>query len=240
MNRISSVASAVATAALVATALVGAAGSPTSAAAPTVKACQTKGCKVVTRRDLDGDRKADTTTITPTRLKGRPAFVLRTVTARGLSSQVTVTSTPGARSIQGWPYIGAGAFDGAPGVELLLDGGFAGNSSQTYRMYTWRKGKLVEAKFPGADGIWATDNEWDSSVVYQSEVFRGTREMYLTLWHSHDRTNKVWSGTVEIYQWRAGRWQYSDTRPVGGASGLKMPRPAGGFVDARQRPLFTR
>lgn len=197
---------------------------------------QAKGCKIVTRRDVDGDKRADTTTVTPTRVKKRPAYILRTVTAREQVSQVVVTSEKYAGDINRWPYPGSGSFDGAPGVELLMFSGVSGANSISYRMYSWGNGKLVEARAPGRDTQWS----FSSSIRWASEVrighLRGVREM--TIGGYEQVREGVWSGLVEIYQWRRGAWRYLDTRPAGGYRGSEMPRP-GGFLGDNQKPVFT-
>ena len=216
---------------------VAAAGPATPTAAKVdLRPCQAKGCKIVTRRDVDGDRRPDTTTVTPKRVKKRPAYILRTVTARKQVSQVVVTSEKYAGDIGQWPYAGAGAFDGAPGVELLMFSGVSGANSASYRMYTWRNGKLVEAHAPGRDAQWS----FSSSIRWASEVrvgqLRGIREM--TIGGYEQIRDGVWSGTVHIYQWRRGAWRYLDTRPVGGYRGSEMPRPDG-FIGDDGKPVFT-
>lgn len=228
-------------AALVVTPTLAAATPAVAAAGPTaqtvdLRPCQAKGCKIVTRRDVDGDKRADTTTVTPTRVKKRPAYILRTVTARKQVSQVVVTSEKYAGDINRWPYAGSGAFDGAPGVELLMFSGISGANSVSYRMYTWRNGKLVEARAPGRDVQWS----FSSSIRWATEVrighLQGVREM--TIGGYEQVREGVWSGLVEIYQWRRGAWRYLDTRPAGGYRGSEMPRP-GGFIGGDQKPVFT-
>jgi hypothetical protein len=92
------------------------------------------------RADLDGDGAADSFTYSST---DGIHFVTRIVTAKGKKLSKTIVA------FQGSPLLGAAHFDGVAGTELayIVDG-----EAPEWKVYTWRKGKLVAALPPSLAG----------------------------------------------------------------------------------------
>ena len=106
------------------------------------------GCKVVSRADVDGDGRADQVGVRIKTSGGTTKNTVRVRTAKGrlMSSQVTVQ--PWAKS-----WHGAARIDGRAGYELVIPTN-GQTEYLTYRVLTYRSGRLVTVKSPEKAWTW--------------------------------------------------------------------------------------
>lgn len=191
-------------------ALVGPAAAQ-AAAAPAP--CLQRGCSVVARVDVDGDRAPDVVSITPTRSGGGPAQIVRVVTARKAASQV-VLRTPWLMGQK--PWFGAASLDGAPGAELVIRTGY-GAHTQFFGMLSWRSGALAIQKDPSTgDSEWITDGAMSVVQGYRAWTKKGTRMLTTTsLERDLSKPGNTFRGSVRSYAWKNGRWSLVTARQLG-------------------------
>ncbi|WP_040632225.1 hypothetical protein [Mobilicoccus pelagius] len=178
------------------------ASAATTAPARTPRACVTSGCTIVSRADVDGDGRADTTSLTR-RDKGR-AHTLRVVTAKGAVASTTFSTTwlPSGLS----PFYGATALDGARGSELVVLTQ-AGAHTLYHAVYTWRGGRLVAEKDPSGARDWVTDGAVSFAQGYTLRTVKGTKQL-TSVAYSRDSfgRNATFSGRRIVARWQHGRW----------------------------------
>lgn len=177
-----------------------AAGATTASAATTspAKGCGS-GCSVVSRADVDGDRRADTTTLTTS--KGR--YTLRTTTAAGRSSSVRIKPMWQAEDA---PFVGAPQMDGAKGAELVVRTG-SGAHTQYFNVYSWRRGALVAQKDPSGATTWVTDGAMSVAIGYTVRTVKGVKQMtQINLGRDSWEKNATFTGTRIVARWQNGRW----------------------------------
>lgn len=164
--------------------------------------------KVVSRADVDGDGRADRTTIVRTTAHGDEAWRLTTRTAKGRTSSVVVE----APWLYGSPaWYGASRLDGQKGSELVVRSGFGAHTS-FFRVFTWRAGKLVAQTDPSTGELdWVTDGALSVSQGYRVTTSGGRRVLVASQYLRDFSTDPdVMSGTVQRFAWRRGAW-----RPLG-------------------------
>lgn len=187
---------------------------PTAADAST--ACTgLSGCKIVSRADVDGDGRADQVGVRIKTSGGTTKNTVRVRTAKGrlMSSQVAVQ--PWAKS-----WHGAARIDGRAGYELVIP--TTGQSEYlTYRVLTYREGRLVTLKTP--------QNRWSWDVVAEYAGVTG--------WARSTRDGKVFVTRkialrvgetsrfdlrATTYQWKNGAW----SRPVSSTRNTRASQKA--------------
>ncbi|WP_040155441.1 hypothetical protein [Mobilicoccus massiliensis] len=205
-----------ATTGLVAAALtlpIGLATASSAAAAParTPKPCVSSGCSIVSRADVDGDGRADTTSLTR-RDKGK-AYTLRVVTASGRVASTSV-ATPWLQGTGVAPFRGAVALDGARGSELVVLTGMGAHTS-IHNVYTWRSGRLVAEKDPSGSTEWVTDGALSFSKGYTLRTVKGARQLTsISLVRDSWGTKATFTGTRIVARWQKGRWTPITERAV--------------------------
>lgn len=184
----------------------------TRASAPAAASTRTAtaAARLVSRADVDGDGRADRTTIARTTAHGDPAWRLTTRTARGRSSSVVV-ETPWLFGEPAW--YGAAALDGAPGAELVVRSGFGAHTAM-FRMFSWRGGRLVAQADPSTgDAEWSTDGALSVSKGYRFTTRRGVTTLTASIYErDFSRNPNVMDGTVRTYTWRSGAWRATSVR----------------------------
>lgn len=179
-----------------------------STAAPARSTCGA-GCTIVSRADIDGDGRADTTSLT--RLQKGKAHLLRTVTATGRTASTKV-ATP-------WlfgnaPFYGAAAMDGVRGSEIVLRTG-SGAHTQFFGVYSWRGGKLVAQRDPAGSTEWVTDGALSFAAGYSLRTVKGTKQLTrISLSRDSWEAPATFSGVRTTAQWKNGRWTPITIRKV--------------------------
>lgn len=178
-----------------------AAGAMTSSAATTASKTCGSGCSVVSRADVDGDGRADTTTIT--QAKGGLAYTVRTTTAAGASATARVK---GLWHPETAPFVGAPQMDGVKGAELVVRVG-SGAHTQYFNVFSWRRGALVAQKDPSGSTEWVTDGALSSSMGYTLRTVKGIKQLtQISLGRDSWDKNATFSGTRTVARWQNGRW----------------------------------
>lgn len=193
------------------------AAAPSASAAPagvptaSPVACSSSACTVVARVDVDGDGRADTVSVTPTRAHGSVAQTLRVVTARKQVAQVAY-ATPYLHSSPTW--FGAARIDGVTGNELVVRTGW-GAHSQWFAVYSWRGGKLVAQRDPSSGSTeWVTDGAWMTTKGYTVQVAGGQRTLTAREYLRSEGDSHRFDGTAVTFTWRGGAWRRTSSSHV--------------------------
>ena len=201
---------------------------PSSASAAT--ACTgLSGCKIVSRADIDGDGRADQVGVRMKTSGGTTKSTVRVRTAKGRLMSTQLTVQPWAKS-----WHGAARIDGRAGYELVVPTN--GQSEYlTYRVLTYRDGRLVTLKTP--------QNAWTWDIVAE---FTG-----LTGWSRSTRDGKVlitrkraykvgetrrFDLRTTTYQWKNGAW----SRPVSSTRNTRASQKAADSVFGWSIPYLKR
>lgn len=190
------------------TASMAVAGATTAgAAAPSAATRCGTGCSVVSRADVDGDGRADTTTVT----RQKSGYTLRTTTAAGRSASTQVKAK---WQTEATPFVGAARMDGVKGAELVIRTG-SGAHTQYSNVYSWRRGALVAQKDPSGSTSWVTDGAMSSSIGYTVRTVKGVKQMTsISLGRDSWEKNATFSGTRIVARWQNGRWTPSTVRAI--------------------------
>lgn len=174
-----------------------------------------------TRADIDGDRRADTTTLTRTgSIRRGYVYTITTRTARGARASVSFrVEDNGADATYVWR--GTAGLDGARGAEIVVNESPVGDG-EGLTVFTWRRGKLVKEIRPGGysprDGdTWMLANmPWLISGYTFTTDRRGRHVTHHELARVRGLKGKV-SGTHTTYTWSARRatWVKTSTRRSG-------------------------
>lgn len=199
---------------LVAARIVAAAFVSTAVVVPVATSAQaaTAGPSVVSRADVDGDGRADVTSLT--RLSGGKAYTLRTTTAAGRTATTRV-DTPWLFGRE--PFVGAVPMDGVRGSEIVLRTE-TGAHTQYHRVFTWRSGRLVAQKDPSGSLDWITDGAAAFAAGYRLRTVDGVKQLtQISLSRDSWAPGATFSGTRFVARWENGQW-----RPITARS-VKMP-----------------
>lgn len=182
------------------TASMAVAGATTAgAAAPSAATRCGTGCSVVSRADVDGDGRADTTTVT----RQKSGYTLRTTTAAGRSASTQVKAK---WQTEATPFVGAARMDGVKGAELVVRVG-SGAHTQYFNVFSWRRGALVAQKDPSGSTEWVTDGALSSSMGYTLRTVKGIKQLtQISLGRDSWDKNATFSGTRTVARWQNGRW----------------------------------
>ncbi|GAB97937.1 hypothetical protein KILIM_089_00070 [Kineosphaera limosa NBRC 100340] len=190
---------------------------------------------VTSRLDVDGDGRADRTTLAPVRSTSTTITLrlsTRTAAGRNFSTLLTVDhDSSGADARSAW--VGAGVVDGARGAEIVLDlnGGVVGDwpriAVYTVRGEAWR---LLRAPGARADRTpWATANLEYAKSGYTFSTKRGVRLVTVNRLApvGDDPATGRYHGTRTTYRWARGAWAKSATQRVRGVSESQAGRLSG-------------
>lgn len=188
-------------AAVAAAIALGGMSAPSAAGAST--ACTgLSGCKIVSRADVDGDGRADQVGVRLKSSAGKTINTVRVRTAKGRLMSSQVTSVEWAKT-----WHGAAKIDGRAGYKLVIPTN-GQTEYLTYRVLTYRDGRLVTLKTP--------KQAWSWDIVAEYAGFMG--------WSRSTRNGKVYvtskiavrnGGTSRFdlrtttYQWKNGSWSKS-------------------------------
>ena len=173
------------------------------------------------RIDVDGDGRADRTSLTKvatTRDDYTFRLAVRTAAGRSVNLPVKVPNyRDNVTAEEVW--VGAAGVDGVRGGELILDlGGGVGDFPAEY-VYTWRSGRLVTLRPPGARSgrtPWAIADHWLLVQGYTFSMRRGVRYVV-----AHDLKNTspgstiTYQGTHTTYRWARTSWVKVSSKPSG-------------------------
>ncbi|MDO5630093.1 MAG: hypothetical protein Q4G43_17405 [Mobilicoccus sp.] len=178
-------------------------------AAPAATAATGQGA-VVSRADIDGDGRPDTTTLRSSRDGTRQTLTVKT--AAGRTSSATI-NTP--YLFDRTPFHGVAEIDGAAGHEIVINTG-SGAHTLFFAVYSWRDGKLVAQTDPASGSTeWVTDSALSASQGYRVQTVRGVRQLTsVALARDTWGRNATFSGTRVTAQWRDGRWMTITRRAV--------------------------
>ncbi len=181
-------------------------------------------CRLVSRADVDGDRRADQVALveygdkyTTTR------SVVRVRTAYGR----TMTRTIDGHWSGETSWHGSAAIDGRPGYELVI-GRHTGAHMKQYAVLTFRNGQLATLKAPGGAWTWMTDNSYSWCAGWHRTTSNG--QVVVTFGFAERDFNQT-SGDPRYrvkkskYVWSNGWWKPAGSKTsgwVGGAEAVKV------------------
>lgn len=179
-------------------ALVGAAGVGVASADDSA----TPYTRTVSRTDVDGDGRADTTTLTADRdsTSGPAVLTVRTATGRTMSTTTEMSHTDLDRS-----FWGAAKVDGEAGYELVLWTDMGAHTGW-FRVITERGGRLTTLVDPSGAYRWSVDQAvWVGKGYRRTTTSIGRAKM--TMYTATATTGgSTFDQTVRSYQWSNGRW----------------------------------
>lgn len=167
--------------------------------------------RAATSMDIDGDGRADRTTLTTVRSDADYVYVRLVVsTARGVRATKLIRVpndldlSPTAETV----WVGAAAVDGVHGGEIVLDlgGGSVGDWPQ-HAVYTLRGNTLRTLRAPGekADRTpWTTNNLEYFKAGYSFSTRSGVRRVIVNRFTSSDMI--TYAGTRTTYRWARAGW----------------------------------
>lgn len=179
--------------------VVGGLSAPSASAATTV-CTGVSGCKVVSTADVDGDGRRDQVGIVSKRSSSNYRTTVRVRTAKKRLMTTSFTSY--------WyharPWHGAAKMDDRNGHELVI-GQSAGAHSQSFKVLTYRNGKLTTLKDPFGDSTWFIDSSYSWNAGWFRTTSRG--KVYMTSKYSSRRTSSTHD--LSTYKFRAvnGTWK---------------------------------
>lgn len=199
-----------------ATALPAAAG--TSASGEGAQAAAAKTAPVKTSRaDVDGDGRADTTTLTLASTKnGVHRYLLTSRTATGARASLTIPIEDGGEDINA-VWLGLAGVDGARGNEVVVNISPVGDGAPL-RVYRWDRGRFSSVPAPGAPRThkydWFVSDHPIETHGFTFSTRKGTRYVV-----KHDLRSKSWTGpyrgTHTTYRWSKGTWSKVSTKSAG-------------------------
>lgn len=179
---------------------------------------------LVGRVDVDGDRKTDRVYLRPGALTDdyERAWTLTVVTARGRTAATRFIAEDGDSSSVRNVWRGAAAFDGVPGVELLVNVPIYGDFPK-YLVYSWRSGTLVTQSIP-------RERDWLSLAgpgMTEHLVSKRAGEFVKT---RYQISNGRWYGTQRTYRWTKSAWKLTSNRRIGPVNEAAAQRAIGWYV----------
>ncbi len=196
---------------------------------------------VTSRLDVDGDGRADRTTLAVARA-GEPSLLrLSARTAAGRTTSLVVrvaddaqvTQDPQAPPYQGprSVWTGAGAVDGARGAEVVLDldGSDVADRTQL-TVYTMRGGTWRVLRAPGATNDrqgWHVGNHEHAKAGYAFSTRAGVRTVVATRLTRAGDVRARFAGTRTTYRWAPTGWTKAGTRRVAGLTATRASRLSG-------------
>lgn len=215
-------------AAVVATVALGGVVVPSSASA--ASACTgLSGCKIVSRADVDGDGRADQVGVRIKSSGSKATNTVRVLTAKGrlMSSQVTVD--PWSKS-----WHGAARIDGRSGYELVIPTN-GQTEYRTYRVLTYRDGRLVTLKTPQSAWSWDIVAEYSGYTGWSRSTRDGKVLVTRKTAYRVDETSRFDLRTT-TYQWKNGAW----SRPVASTRNARASQKAAESVFGWNIPYLKR
>lgn len=158
--------------------------------------------KVVTRADIDGDGRADRTTLTTSGTRGDGTAVLRVTTAAGQSMS---TSTDIGMVDLDDVYYGAARIDGEAGYEIVLQSDMGAHTGW-FRVVTYRDGRLTTLVDPDGSWRWTVDQAvWVGKGYRRGTTASGAVKLtsYVAL---AERGSTSFELRTKAVQWSNGRW----------------------------------
>jgi hypothetical protein len=158
--------------------------------------------------DVDGDGVTDSITVrrvynSPRDRQQVTLLTVETEDAGDTAAIVTEWTTLA-------PWFGAAEIDNTPGAELVFRRD-SGAHIQTFVVYTWRHGSLVEERAPGAPdsgGRWVVDAAYNSVVGVDCTVIDGVHYVTLTNASPDDPMDDVLVGDSTVWTSDAeGGWR---------------------------------
>gem|GEM_PF-613817 len=151
------------------------------------------------RADIDGDGRADAMTyrrLADDNIGSLGTWTLAVKTAKGIRRVIRLSPNSGD------PLLGVAALDGVRGSEIIFT---VDNESPLWKVYTWRKGKLVKESGPNMCGdsskVWQGCGDESSTGLDFSVV--GSQHYLIVSSASPGESHDV---SYTKYLWRSGKW----------------------------------
>lgn len=202
---------------------IGATTAGTASAGPATSACgKIAHCKVVKHVDVDGDGAKDTVAVVGKKLDkdhvpGKATVRVKTADGKLLTRSVNNLDVSSTKDI----FRGAAKIDGRAGSELVISHKNGAHGS-TYRVLTYRNGKLQSLPAPkaatsqavGSQSDWLTDSALMSAQGISRAKKAGQPARVTVQRGAYSGDTKRLEGRVVTNQWQQnGRWhQVSSTK----------------------------